>query len=249
MNNGTYPSMIQPANQAPNFAMQQAANNTFGNPQAPGAKTDRSSLMKTVLLVVSSVFAIVFAGLFVWMWINWYNANTNVEGRIKLAAQEAETAMATEKDNEYAEKEKYPFYTYTGPSDYGSLSFKYPKTWSVYVPEDGRSGGDFHAFFNPKQVGHTDDTNPLALRVSIIGEMTDQVLEDYNDKVQDQEMTLKTVVVNGANVNVYTGLLDSDLQGIVCVFKIRDKTAIIQTDSLIYENDFNQILGSMKFNK
>ena len=62
-------------------------------------------------------------------------------------------------------------------------------------------------------------------------------------------MTVSTTVVNGINVNVYTGKLDSDLMGIVCIFKIRDKTAIIQTDSSnVFKDDFYRILKTIRFN-
>ena len=61
-------------------------------------------------------------------------------------------------------------------------------------------------------------------------------------------MTVSTTVVNGNNVDVYKGLLDSDLYGIVCIFKIRDKTAIIQTDAYLFEEDFYNVLSKIRFN-
>ena len=74
-------------------------------------------------------------------------------------------------------------------------------------------------------------------------------MEDFNSKVQSGEMTVASKVVNGVNVNVYTGKLDSDLQGIVCVFKIRDKTAVLQTDSSnVFRADFERILSTIRFN-
>ena len=98
----------------------------------------------------------------------------------------------------------------------------------------------------------------IVLSVSCVGmiglttiknEQLDRVLEDFTDKVQSQEMTVSSTVVNGVNVNVYTGKLDSDLMGIVCVFKIRDKTALLQTDSSnVFRADFERILSTIRFN-
>jgi hypothetical protein len=42
------------------------------------------------------------------------------------------------------EREKYPYKTFSGPEDYGKLTFEYPKTWSVYIAAAANKGGDFN---------------------------------------------------------------------------------------------------------
>ena len=220
--------------------------------QAPNGQTpvkkDRSSLVKTILLVFTSLLTVVFLGLFIFMYINWNEAKTDVEGKVNLAVAEAENELRTTLENEFAEKEKYPYTTFAGPTDFGSLTFEFPKTWSVYVPDDASRADDFHAYFNPGQVNVVEDETVMALRVSIVNTLTDEVKEDFNDKVEDGEMTVSTTIVNNTNVDVYTGLLDSDLRGIVCIFKIRDKTALIQTDAMLFSDDFYRVLSTIRFN-
>lgn len=217
------------------------------NGQQP-EKKDHSGLVKTIALVFTSLLTMVFLGLFVFMYINWNEAKTDVDGKVNLAVAEAENKLRTTLEDEFAEKEKYPYTTFAGPTDFGSLTFEFPKTWSVYVPEDASHAGDFHAYLNPGQVNVVEDQTVMALRVSIVNTLTDEIKEDFNDKVEDGEMTVSTTVVNGTNVDVYTGLLDSDLRGIVCVFKIRDKTALIQTDAMLFSDDFYRVLGTIRFN-
>lgn len=210
---------------------------------------NRVDLLKTIGLIVVSLLAVLFIGLFIWMTLKWSEASTNVQGKIDVAVAEAKNQLQAKLENEFTEKEQYPFLTFSGPADFGSLTFEYPKNWSVYIPDDASRGGEFNAYLNPGQVNVVSDTTIMALRVSIRTEQIDSVLEDYNRKVQDGEMTVASKVVNKVNVNVFTGKLDNDYQGIVCIFKIRDKTAILRTDSSnVFRENFEKILSTIRFN-
>lgn len=210
---------------------------------------NRVDLLKTIGLIVVSLLAVLFIGLFIWMTLKWNESNTNVQGKIDVAVAEARNSLQTKLEKDFEEKEKYPFLTFSGPTDLGALNFEYPKTWNLYIPDDANRGGDYHAYLNPGQVNVVADNTVMALRVTIKNEQIDRVLQDFTDKVQSQEMTVSSTVVNGVNVNVYTGKLDSDLMGIVCIFKIRDKTALLQTDSSnVFRADFERILSTIRFN-
>jgi hypothetical protein len=69
--------------------------------------------------------------------------------------------------------------------------------------------------------------------------------------VKNGKMSLAVRPVGGENANVYTGELPntSDLQGIAAIFKIRDKTAVIQTDAMLFADDYYKILDSVKYNQ
>ena len=230
----------------------------FGNPTAPAGmnpvapkpqeKKDRSGLVKTICLIFVSLLAVTFFVLFIVMFFNWDAAKTDTEGKINLAVAKAENEIRTNLENEFAEKEKYPYRTFVGPSDFGALTFEFPKTWSVYVPNDASRADDYHAYFNPGLVSVVSDSTVMALRVSIVNRLTDEVKKDYSDNVEDGEMTVSTRIVNGVNVDIFTGEIESGKKGIVCIFKIRDKTAIIQTDAMLFSNDFFTILDKLRFN-
>ena len=210
---------------------------------------NRIDLMKTVGLIVVSLLAVLFIGLFIWMWVKWNDAITNVKGKVDVAVAEAKNELQTKLESEFEEKEKYPYKVFTGPTDLGELSFEYPKTWSLYVQSSANRGGDYAAYLNPGQVNVVQDDTVMALRVSIKGTLFDQAISDFAEKVRSGDMTLSTTVVNGNNVNVYTGKMDNEYQGIICVFKLRDKTVMLQTDSTsVFSDDFYRILKTVKFN-
>lgn len=210
---------------------------------------NRIDLIKTVGLIVVSLLAVLFIGLFIWMWVKWNDASTNVKGKVDVAVAEAKNELQTKLESEFEEKEKYPYKVFTGPTDLGELSFEYPKTWSLYVQSSANRGGDYAAYLNPGQVNVVQDDTVMALRVSIKGTLFDQAISDFAEKVRSGDMTLSTTVVNGNNVNVYTGKLDNEYQGIICVFKLRDKTVMLQTDSTsVFSDDFYRILKTVKFN-
>ena len=210
---------------------------------------NRIDLMKTVGLIVVSLLAVLFIGLFIWMWVKWNDASTNVKGKVDVAVAEAKNELQTKLESEFEEKEKYPYKVFTGPTDLGELSFEYPKTWSLYVQSNASRGGDYAAYLNPGQVNVVQENTVMALRVSIKGTLFDQAISEYAEKVRSGNMTFSTTVVNGNNVNVYTGKLDNEYQGIICVFKLRDKTVMLQTDSTsVFSDDFYRILKTVKFN-
>ena len=210
---------------------------------------NRIDLMKTVGLIVVSLLAVLFIGLFIWMWVKWNDASTNVKGKVDVAVAEAKNELQTKLESEFEEKEKYPYKVFTGPTDLGELSFEYPKTWSLYVQSSANRGGDYAAYLNPGQVNVVQEDTVMALRVSIKGTLFDQAISEYAEKVRSGDMTLSTTVVNGNNVNVYTGKMNNEYQGIICVFKLRDKTVVLQTDSTsVFSDDFYRILKTVKFN-
>lgn len=215
----------------------------------PDHKADHNNLIKTILIVVISILALIFLTLFVWMTINWRDAKTDVDGQIKKAVAVAVNEKETELETAFAEKEKYPFSTFAGPADYGELTFEYPKTWSVYVAESASKKGDFVAYFNPGQVNPVSDETVMSLRVKINDANTEEVLTEYNEETEEGTLKASTHIVNGVSANLFEGTLSSGLKGIVAVFKIRDKTVTLQTDALQFKADFIRILDTVKYKK
>ena len=55
--------------------------------------------------------------------------------------------------------------------------------------------------------------------------------------------------MNGITMNRYTGVIpNTNLNGVFVVFKIRDKTAILQTDAEQFVGDFDTLLQTISFN-
>lgn len=217
----------------------------------PEKRNDIAGLIKTIVIVILSLIAVTFVGLFIWMTTQYNEVSTDVNGQINAAVAAAvdENTMAMEM--EFAEREKEPYRDFSGPEDYGGLSFKYPKTWSLYVAKDAANGGDYHAYFNPIEVDEVSNTTINALRLTIRDTAFDTVTAEYQRYVERPHSTfsVQSVTVAGVAANRYTGtILNTELEGIVVIFKIRDKTAILQTDSMLFEADYNRLLETIHFN-
>lgn len=220
----------------------------------PPMKKDIKSLIKTIAIIALSLISLTFIGLFIWMFVQYDTVRTDVDGQITTAVVKAVDENTTKLENEFAEREKYPFKTFAGPADYGELTFEYPKTWSVYVAKDAAKRGDFEAYLNPLEVFEVSDETVNALRVAVRDEGFDEIAEEYQRDLEGDQPTLKLESVtigkdNNINANRYTGIIPgTELNGIVVIFKIRDKTAVLQTDSVLFENDYNTLLSSVRFN-
>ena len=212
---------------------------------------DVAGLIKTIAIVILSLVAATFIGLFIWMSINYSEARADVDGQIAVAVNAAVDENTMELEAEFLEREKEPYRDFAGPADYGELSFKYPKTWSVYVAKDASRGGDFEAYFNPIEVNEVSNNTINALRLKIVDEPFDNVAQTYQrfEEREENKLSVQSVTVAGVAANRYTGTIpNTELSGIIVIFKIRDKTAVFQTDSMNFENDFEKLLKTIQFN-
>lgn len=210
-----------------------------------------TSLVKTIVIIAVSLIAATFIVLFVWMYLQWNEAQTAVNSKIDEAVAIAVDENTTKLENDFADREKQPYKTFGGPTDYGSLSFEYPKTWSVYEAADASAGGNFEAYLNPDKVSPIDDKTIFSLRVKIVADPIEEISENYQDGVEDGELTPSTQPIgkDGDIATVYTGQITDEFQGKIAIFKIRDKTVILQTDAMIFEGEFNHVLETVRYNK
>ncbi|MBQ9180746.1 hypothetical protein IJ135_01465 [Candidatus Saccharibacteria bacterium] len=214
-------------------------------------KKDVGNIIKIVAIVVLSLISVTFIGLFIWMSMQYNDASTDLAAQIKTATDAAVDANTMELEAEFAEREKDPYRDFAGPVDYGQLSFKYPKTWSLYIAADAAFGGDYYAYFNPIEVNAVSNTTINALRVMIFDRSFEAVAAEYQTYLtrENSNLVMDTVSVGGALANRYIGTIpNTELSGIIVIFKIRDKTAMLRTDAMIFEGDFNKVLETVTFN-
>jgi hypothetical protein len=181
----------------------------------------------------------------------------------QVAAREAEIrrderAIA---DAEWTEREKYcnsggRGQAFVGPDDYGRFGFYHPCTWSIYVSQPARLGGNFEAIFNPhKIISGADEI--YALRFSILNQSYDSVLQQRQSSVMAGLVTQSTFK-NTINLGLATqyeitgtrfdGQMMPGVQGgAEVIFRIRDKTAIVRTDSGLFKDDFERLIKTIVF--
>ncbi len=264
------PMQASPYGGQPNTQPMQAMPQTygqsvFGQPMMPQAsstmqltpktpekkKISVSDIIKIVIIVILSITTILFVYLFIKANADRDEAQSNLDEKINIAVAEAKDAQAAELEAAFAEREKNPYKEFVGPEDYGSLAFEYPKTWSVYVARDASNGGDFEAYFNPGEVEAVSDSTINALRLIISTSSFENVVANYEWAMnqRDSDLSIRTIVVNDATANLYEGTIPgTELSGYIVIFKIRDKTAILQSDSILFENDFITLLDTVTYN-
>lgn len=259
MENGQLPP-IQPLTQTPSSASTPPTTQPIKPEERPMVQQvnvlpkppkSHTELIKTIVIIVLSLTTVTFIGLFIWMMVQYNDVNDNLQNKINDAVAIAKEEQATKDEAEFLEREKTPYKTFSGPIDYGQLTFEYPKTWSVYVAAAATAGGDFNAYFNPGQVDAVGKDTINALRVTIQNKSFEEVTATYQKELdsKDKNLTMEATTVNGTPANRYTGTIPgTDLSGFIVIFKIRDKTVIMQTDNVLFENDFNRLIETVTFN-
>ncbi len=197
-----------------------------------------------ILAVLFGLGMVVFIALFVWAFAGQQDYKNNVDQKVAeatvVAVQEAESA----KDVEFLEKEKKPYETYRGSSTYGSLSFEYPKTWSLYV-EESTSGTVLDLYAHPVVVHDTSADIPYAFRVEITSRSYDTELSSFESDIEKgvvrAEAFRASSVPDALGVKL-TGEIDRNIQGVMVLLPLRDRTIKLFTESTDFANDFNSII-------
>jgi hypothetical protein len=209
----------------------------------------RMSTGVLITIILLAVFTVAFAGLSAWAFLNYMDQKDNVDEKVERAVATAEKEQADKLEAQFVEREKEPLASFSGPSDYGTLSFKYPKTWDVYVEDDGTSSSGYLAYLNPGIVPSTKSNDSrYALRATVVNQSYDEVVSAFESRVEDGE--LKTSIVkakNGQSGTRLDGTFSDDLRGAAVIFKIRDKTAVVRTDANTFKADFDKLVATIDF--
>lgn len=202
-----------------------------------------------VTIVLLAVFTIAFAGLSVWAFVSYLDHKQNVDEKVDRAVATAEKEQADKLEADFVEREKEPYTSFSGPSDFGTLSFKYPKTWSVYVESDGATSAGYLAYFNPGVVPTTKSASSrYALRATIVNDDYDDVVRGFENRVEKGDLKTSTVKAsNGQTGTRLDGAFSTDLRGAAVIFKIRDKTAVVRTDANTFMGDFDKLISTINF--
>lgn len=218
------------------------------NPSKDTTK-DTGKIILIVTVVIFILATLTFLALFIWKNHQYQEASTNLKGKIDTAVANAIHENSEKLEADFEKREKYPKKRFAGPVDYGSLSFEYPKTWSLYVHKDASHGGDFEAYLNKDQVATVSPETINSLRVYIKNRPFEVVAKEYEQKIKQKKITLSVENINNETANIYTGEVSNKIIGKSAVFRLRDKTVIIQTDANLFINDFQEILKTVVFNK
>lgn len=202
-----------------------------------------------ILLVVAVFIIVAVSGVAVWAWLGRNEAQSNLDAKINVAVAEARKQQVNEDNKEFAEREKVPYRQFVGPSELGRVQFDYPKTWSVYIDKAG-SNGNFEAYFHPLTVQPVNSDTADALRLSVLPRDYDEVVRSYESKVKSGALRSEPVNIQGfPGLKLQGSFAKEAPEAVLIIFKIRDKTLQISSESPEYFPDFeNIVLKSLNYN-
>lgn len=207
-------------------------------------------LLIPFILAVVFMIAAISAG--AWAYNGRQDYKNNVDQKIAAAVEIAKQQESTQKDNQFAEAEKKPLKTYSGPQAFGSLVIKYPKTWSSYVDDSSASGTPVDGFFYPGTVPSiTASSSVFALRVQVLPQAYSEILRNLKGIQQIGKITVDAYAlpsvpsVIGVIVN---GQITPDKDVSMVILPLRDKTIEISTQGTLFRDDFtHNVLPNLTF--
>ncbi|MCB9819769.1 hypothetical protein H6796_00465 [Candidatus Nomurabacteria bacterium] len=202
-----------------------------------------------IAIILLSLGMVIMAALSIWMYMEYDDATSNLDSKVKAAVAIAERDQQAKDQAAFLEEEKKPNTTFAGPDDFGAIRFSYPKTWSVYVADDGSANGTYLAYLSPGVVPSVDSkTSRFATRVSYMNVKFEKAVESYKKLVEKGELKSQAVTINGQVGTRFDGNFDKDTRGAIVLLKIRDRTLSIATDANTFMGDYNKLLKTVTFN-
>ena len=202
-----------------------------------------------VTAIVLSVLTVGLSAFSVWAYLSYQDQKNNVDPKIAAAVTQAKQEQTQADQKNFDEQEKLPNRQIIGPVDLGQVKLSYPKTWSVYVDHDG-GGNSYEAYFYPLVVPPLSSNTPYALRISIINNQYDNVLSSYNERIKNGYLKASPVNTEGVDGTRLDGAFTNTVNGGMVLYKIRDKTLEVYTQSQNFMGDFNNtVLKTLEFNK
>lgn len=213
---------------------------------------DEGAINASIFAIIALVLLVLVFGSFsIWAYINYTDQKQDVDSKISEASAKAVLAQSNKDETAFAAREKEPMRQFVGPSDYGRLTFDYPKTWSAYQASDVSKGGGvtYQAFLNPVLVPPVSDSTKFAIRITIEQKTYDQTLATYQKLIQKGDLKSGVYADGNLTGTELVGNFNKDIYGTAVLMKMRDRTLTIRTDGDVFINDFHALLKTVKFNQ
>jgi hypothetical protein len=208
------------------------------------------SFVVVFILSLVIVASIAFSG---WAYSSREDYKNNVDSKISAAVQVEKQQESTVKDQQFAQEEKSPLTTYTGPQTYGSIVMQYPKTYSAYLANAGDDNNAvIDAYFDPQIVpapgggSGNGQASIYALRMQVLNQSYASTVASFTGS--DNTTTPPTSVayslpklpsVVGVMLTGNLGVDGQQIQTEMVVLPLRTQTILLWTEGPTYVSDFN----------
>ena len=208
-------------------------------------KDSKGSVITLTLIILELLIIVGLVVFAVKIYASRQDYKNNVDAKIAAAVTVAKNQQQSVDNTNYQNQEKYPLANYTGPSDFGSVSVNYPKSWSAYV-DTTSSSTPLDGYFNLSYVPSINSqSTPFSLRVQVINQTYDSTISNISSLQQSNLVSVspyslpKVPQVIGV---IVIGQIVNNLQGIMVVLPLRNETLEIWTTGTNFISDFNNII-------
>lgn len=210
------------------------------------------SVNASIFAIIALVLLVLVFGSFsIWAYMNYMSEKKDVDSKIAEATAAAVLKNSQDLQTKFEKAEQEPMRQFSGPSDYGHLTFDYPKTWSAYQATDVSKGGGvtYQAYLNPVLVPPVSDSTKFALRITIEQKTYDQSVAAYQKLIQKGDLVSSVYSDGNLTGTKLVGNFNKDIYGTAVLLKMRDRTLTLRTDGDVFSDDFAALLKTVTFNQ
>jgi hypothetical protein len=199
-----------------------------------------------IALIATSVLLLGTLGFAGWAFMSRqdykFRSDEKSDEAVAVAVKKTEADDAVK----YAEAAKNPLVIHKGPSEFGAISVKYPKTWSGYVIESKKNSTPVEDYFHPRVVSDTSNkANAYALRIQVVDKSYDSVIKTYESAVKTKKLSARPYslpMVKDVIGTRFDGQVELNKQGQLIVLPMRNMTLKIWTEAPSFMADFTKII-------
>lgn len=193
------------------------------------------------------VLSIVLLGVSIWLFSMYSQQKNNVD---EIAQQRVDAALEQQSEKlnqEFTAQQESNTTRYSGPSIYGSISFAYPKLWSVYNNPDPDNSALYEVKVHPEAVGR--GVSGEAIIVQVIDKSYDEKLSEFDSGIENGSIDVSAVNSNGQKGVRLTGAVGDDQgqSGVTVLLPLRDRTISFTNLSETHQKAYNNSFDSLKF--
>ena len=209
-------------------------------------KNDQRGNSSALVIIGLSITLLIFVAFSFWAFSGRQKYKNNVQAISDQAVQQAVQSTQQQDAVKYNEQLKNPFRTYSGPSQYGGLSLKYPNTWNAYVDDTGSGQSSVDGYFSPGHIPSISaPSSVFALRVQVINQSYSDVLGGITSSSQQNQAKISPyslpLLPSVVGVKV-TGQIGNNQTGEMVVLPLRGNTIEVFTMGTDYQSDFENII-------
>lgn len=211
-------------------------------PILPDEPKHHSGIGIMLLIVVLLLLLIGSIGFGFWAFSERNDYKNNVDEKVQSAITTAVEEANAAKEADFAERAKSPHDEYNGPAAFGSVTVKYPRTWSAFVTEEDKGFLPVDGYFHPKVIPGLRSGAAFAFRLQVVNSDYAKELAKFDGDSRNGKVKVNPVEYQGVPGARVDGEIEKDKKGSIVLLPIRDKTLKLITESESFAKDFNEII-------